>query len=160
MLSPDGTLISASAAPHCGETNPVQYLHSPGAHLNVVGMLRFMSLTALLSFWHKPAELAHSCLFCSCVYFCLYGLFNCISFHLILPTTLLFLTLFFRSYFCLIGPFNHFFYIKVSVSADIILCGWLGLKHQQTNLIIIIIMAVKKQIFKAPLRCGPQDCFC
>ena len=30
---------------------------------------------------HKPAELAHSFVFCSCVYFCLYGPFNCISFH-------------------------------------------------------------------------------
>ena len=32
-------------------------------------------------FWHKPTELAHPCLFCSCDYFCLYGPFNCISFH-------------------------------------------------------------------------------
>ena len=32
-------------------------------------------------FWHKPTELAHSFLFYSCVYFCLYGPFNCISFH-------------------------------------------------------------------------------
>ena len=31
--------------------------------------------------WHKPTELAHSLLFCSCVYFCFYGHFNCISFH-------------------------------------------------------------------------------
>ena len=31
--------------------------------------------------WHKPPELAHSFLVCSCVYFCLYGPFNCISFH-------------------------------------------------------------------------------
>ena len=30
---------------------------------------------------HKPTELAHSFLFCSCVCFCLYGPFNCISFH-------------------------------------------------------------------------------
>ena len=30
---------------------------------------------------HKPVELGHSFLFCSCVYFCLYGPFNCISFH-------------------------------------------------------------------------------
>ena len=32
-----------------------------------------------LCFWHKPTELAHSFLFCSCAYFCLS--FNCISFH-------------------------------------------------------------------------------
>ena len=31
--------------------------------------------------WHKPTERAHSFLFCSCVYFCLYGTFNCILFH-------------------------------------------------------------------------------
>ena len=31
-----------------------------------------------LCFWHKPTELAHSFLFCSCVYFCLYVPFNCI----------------------------------------------------------------------------------
>ena len=30
---------------------------------------------------HKSTELAHSFLFCSCVCFCLYGPFNCISFH-------------------------------------------------------------------------------
>ena len=34
-----------------------------------------------LCFWHKPTELAHSVLICSCVYFCLYGPFNCISFY-------------------------------------------------------------------------------
>ena len=31
--------------------------------------------------WHKPTELAHSFLFCSCVCSCLYGPFNCILFH-------------------------------------------------------------------------------
>ena len=31
--------------------------------------------------WHKLTELAHSFLFCSCVSFCLYGPFNCLSFH-------------------------------------------------------------------------------
>ena len=30
---------------------------------------------------HKPAELARSFLFCSCVCVCLYGPFNCISYH-------------------------------------------------------------------------------
>ena len=30
---------------------------------------------------HKPTELAHSFLFCSCVCFCLYGPFRCMSFH-------------------------------------------------------------------------------
>ena len=48
---------------------------SPRAHLHVVRMLRFMSLT------YKPSELVHFFLFCSCVCFCLYGPFNCIYFH-------------------------------------------------------------------------------
>ena len=34
-----------------------------------------------LRFWRKPTELAHSFSFCSCVYFCLYGPFDCISFR-------------------------------------------------------------------------------
>ena len=34
-----------------------------------------------LCFWHNPTELAHSFLFCSCVCFCLYGPFTCISFR-------------------------------------------------------------------------------
>ena len=35
---------------------------------------------AVYVFWDKPTELAHSFLFC-CVCFCLFGPFNCISFH-------------------------------------------------------------------------------
>ena len=34
-----------------------------------------------LCLWHKPPKLAHSFLFCFYMYFCLYGPFNCISFH-------------------------------------------------------------------------------
>ena len=47
---------------------------SPWAHFHVVGTLPLMS-------WHKPAKLAHSFLFCSCVCFCLYNPSNGISFH-------------------------------------------------------------------------------
>ena len=85
-----------------------------------------------LCFWHEPTKLACSFLFCSCFYFCFYGPFSYISFHNILWTTLHFLILFFWSYLCFIGPFNYFF-MKVSFSPDIILCGWLGLKHQLTT---------------------------
>ena len=42
------------------------------------------------------------------LHFCLYDPFKCISFHKFSRTTLLFLTLFFRSYLCLIGPFSLF----------------------------------------------------
>ena len=55
---------------------------------------------------HKPAELAHSFLYCSCVCFCLFGLFNCISFHKFSQQLSVF-SLFFRSYLYLIGPFNY-----------------------------------------------------
>ena len=34
-----------------------------------------------LCLWHEPTELAHSCLFYSCVNFSLYGPFDYISFH-------------------------------------------------------------------------------
>ena len=34
-----------------------------------------------LCLWYKPVKLAHSFPFCSCVCFCLYSPFNCISFH-------------------------------------------------------------------------------
>ena len=44
----------------------------------------------------------------------------------IFPTTLHFLALFFRFYFCLIHPFNYTSLWKVSFNPDIILCGWLG----------------------------------
>ena len=62
--------------------------------------------------WHKSTELPHSFFFLSFFFF----LFLCLFLSLwpfqlyfipwILPTTLRFLTLFFRSCFCLIGPFN------------------------------------------------------
>ena len=59
-----------------------------------------------LCLWHKPAQLAHSFSFCSCVCFHLYGPFNCISFHKF-SWQLCFLIVLFWSYFCFIGPFNY-----------------------------------------------------
>ena len=70
---------------------------SPQAHLHMVGMFGFMFAT----------ELAHSVLFSSPVCSCLYGPFNCISFPKFSRQLSSFLTLFFKSYFCLIGPFNY-----------------------------------------------------
>ena len=88
-----------------------------------------------LCLWHKPTELAHSFLFCSCVCFCLYGTFNCVSFHKFsrqlsafsLCSTGLISALLVLSAICL--------FTKVSLSPDIILCGWLGLKLQQMQLL-------------------------
>ena len=34
-----------------------------------------------LCLWHNPTDQTHCFLFCSCLCFCLYGLFNHISFH-------------------------------------------------------------------------------
>ena len=81
----------------------------------------------------RGRDVARSFSFCFCVSCCFYGPFNCILFHaffrhlsacapnsssiisalLILSTTYLFM--------------------KVSLSPDIILCGWMGLKYQLTN---------------------------
>ena len=86
-----------------------------------------------LCFWPKPTQLAHSFLFCSCVYFCLCGPFNCISFHKFSPQ----LSTFSLSSFGLISALlvlsTVYLFKKVSFSPDIILCGWLGLKRQLTN---------------------------
>ena len=82
--------------------------------------------------WWWCTELAHSFLFCSFVYSCLYGPLNCISFHK-LSQQLSFLTLLFRPYLCLIGPFSYISPLKVSSSPGITHSGWLGSKHQITN---------------------------
>ena len=107
-------------------------LESPRAHLDVVGMLR-------LYVWRKSTELAHSFLFCSCVYFCLYGPFNCISFHQFsrqlsffwLCSSGLISALLVLSTLCL--------FMKVSFSPDIIPSGWLGSKHQLTKFRTLVL---------------------
>ena len=69
-----------------------------------------------------------------CVCFCLYGPLNCISFHKfsrqlfafsLCPPGLISVLLVLSAMF--------FFFMKVSFSPDIVLCGWLGLKHILTN---------------------------
>ena len=85
--------------------------------------------------WHKPTELAHSFLFCSCVCFCLCCPFNCISFHKFSWQLSAFST-------CSSGLIKYFLpywsfqlnciFMKVSLSPDIVLCGFLGFKHQRT----------------------------
>ena len=94
-----------------------------------------------LCLWHKATKLAHSFLFCACIRFRLYGPSTCISFHkfswqlsafslcssslnsasLVLSTTYLF--------------------IKVPLSPDMILCGWLGLKHQLQFYLLLCLFA-------------------
>ena len=84
-----------------------------------------------LCFWHKPAELAHSSLFCSCVCLSL-SPFPLYFIPYILPTTLCFLT-FSDLIFALLVLSTIYLFRKVSISPDIILCGWLGWKHQLTS---------------------------
>ena len=81
---------------------------------------------------HKPVELAHSCLFCPCVYFCLYGPFTCISFHKF-SWQLLEFSLCSSSLNCALLVLSIIYlFMTVSLSPDIIFHGWLGLKHKLT----------------------------
>ena len=96
-------------------------------HLPVVGMY----VTVFV--WHNPTELARSFLCCSCVYFCLYGPFNCILFHKFSWRLCAFqlCSSGLISALLVLSTFYHF--MKVSFSPDIIPSCWLGSKHQLTN---------------------------
>ena len=89
-----------------------------------------------LCLWHKPAELAHSFSFCSCIYFCLYGPFNCISFHKFFRQLSAFSVCSFGLISALLVLSTIFLFMKVSFCPDIIPSGWLGLKHQLTSKIL------------------------
>ena len=81
---------------------------------------------------YKPAELAHSFLFRSCVYFCLCGPFNCIPFQKFSRQ----LSAFSLCSSGLISAslvLSTILFMKLSLSPDIILSGWLCLRHQLTN---------------------------
>ena len=82
---------------------------------------------------HKPTKLAHSFKFSPCVYFCLYGPFNCISFHKFSQQLTAFSLCFSGLISALLVLSAMYLSIKVSLSPDVIPCGWLGLKHQLTN---------------------------
>ena len=84
--------------------------------------------------WHKPAELAHSFLSCSCVHFCLCGLST--VFHSINSpdSSRLFLLCSPGHISTLLVLSTIHLFMKVSFSPDIIFSGWLGLKHQLNKL--------------------------
>ena len=84
------------------------------------------------SLWQKPTERAHSFWFCSCVCFCLYVPFNCISFHKFSRQLFAFLLCSSGLISALLALSAACLFMKVSLSPDIILCGWLSLKHQMT----------------------------
>ena len=75
---------------------------SPWAHLHVVGMLRFMSLTKKQPSLPTPF---YSVLVSVSVFMALSTVFHSINSP---DNKLRFLTLFFLSYLCLVGPFNYF----------------------------------------------------
>ena len=82
---------------------------------------------------HKPTTLAHSFLLCSCACFCLYGPFNSIPFHKF--SQQLFAFSFHSSGLnsALLVLSTIYLFMKVSLSPDVILCGWLSLQHQVSN---------------------------
>ena len=85
-------------------------------------------------FFQKPTELAHSFLFCSCNYFCLYDPFNCISFHTFYQQLFAFSLCSSALISTLLILSTTYLFMKVSFSPDLILCGWLGLTLELTNL--------------------------
>ena len=95
---------------------------SPWTHLHMVGMLRF-----------KPTELAHSFLFSSCICFCLYDLFYCISFHKFSWQLSAFSLCSSSLISALLVLSTIYTFTKSSLSPDITLWSWLGLKHQLTS---------------------------
>ena len=82
---------------------------------------------------NQPTLLTPFFIFCSCVYFCLYGPFNCISIHTFsLQLSVLSLcSSGFISVLLVISTICIF--MNVSFSPDIIHNGWLGSKHHSTN---------------------------
>ena len=84
--------------------------------------------------WHKPTELANSSLFCSRVYLCLYGPFNCISFHKLSRQLFVFSLCSCGLISALLVLSTMFLCMKVPCSPDIISSGWLGSKHKLTLL--------------------------
>ena len=73
--------------------------------------------------------------FCSvlCVYFCLYGSFNCASFHKSSQQLSIFPLCSSVFISALLVLSSIYLFLKVSFSPDIIPSGWLGTKHQLIN---------------------------
>ena len=76
-----------------------------------------------LCLWYKPTKLAHSFLFCSCVCFCLYGPFNCISFKKCSRQLSAFSLCSSGLISALLVLSTVYLSMKVSLSPDIVFCG-------------------------------------
>ena len=83
--------------------------------------------------WLKPTKFAHSSLLSSCVCFCLYGPFNCISFLKLSRQLSAFSLCSFGLISAILVLSTVHLFMKVFFSPDIILSAWLGWKHQPTN---------------------------
>ena len=83
--------------------------------------------------WHKPTELAHSFLFCSCVYFSRYGSFSCISFDIFSKQLSAFQLCSSGLISVSLALSTMYLFMKVSFSPDITHSGWLRSKYQLTN---------------------------
>ena len=68
-----------------------------------------------------------------CLFFCLYGPFNCISFHQFCLPLFVFSLCSSCLFSVLLVLSAIYLFVKVSFSPDIIPSGWLGSKHQQSN---------------------------
>ena len=78
-----------------------------------------------LCFWH---------LFCSGIYFCLYVPFNCISFNKFSRQLSAFSLCCAGLISSLLVLSTMYLFKKISFNPDIILCGWLYLKHELTRI--------------------------
>ena len=72
---------------------------------------------------HKPAELVHSFLLCSCVHVCLYGSFNYISFHKFSRQLSVFSFCSSSHISVLLVLSTIYLVMKVPFNFDVILCG-------------------------------------
>ena len=86
-----------------------------------------------LRLWHQLTELAHPFSFCSCVYTCSYGPFNCISFHKFSRRMFSFSLCSSCLISVLLVLLTIYLFVKIALSPDVILCSWLALMHRVTN---------------------------
>ena len=149
------TTLEISQSPHADKTPAVRHPAFSFVCCFLVGL--FFVWTTVLCHWdfshrsscrltfpwwgicglsqrHKQTKLAHSILFCSCAYFCLYGLFNCIPFQKFVPqlSTLSLCTSSLNPALLVLS--TKYLFMNVSLSPDVILSGWLCLKHPLTSL--------------------------
>ena len=118
-------LITEGQPPYCRHSPRLQLITTSGRgsthRLITSGSPSLGGDVAVYVFCHEPTELAHSFLFCSCVYFCLYGPFSCISFHQFSRHVLSFSSSGLISASLVLSTICLF--VKVPFSPDIILCG-------------------------------------